>query len=47
MPVMEGKSVLFKEFGNADVMPICWHEQDPVKTARMVELVSPTFAAIN
>jgi len=47
MPVMEGKSVLFKEFGNADVMPICWKEKDMYKMGRMVELISPTFGAIN
>jgi len=47
MPVMEGKSVLFKEFGNADVMPICLYEKDPHKLALLVEKMSPTFGAIN
>jgi malic enzyme len=47
MPVMEGKSVLFKEFGAADVMPICFHEMDPPKFVHLVEMISTTFGAIN
>ena len=47
MPVMEGKSVLFKEFGNSDVMPICFKELDKVKVSKMVERISPIFGAIN
>ena len=47
LPVMEGKSVLLKEFGNANVMPICFKEQDKHKVAEMVCQISPIFGAIN
>lgn len=47
LPVMEGKSVLFKEFGNADVMPICFKEQSKEKVAEMICRISPIFGAIN
>jgi len=47
MPVMEGKSVLFKEFGGADVMPLCWKTKDKNKCIELVSRVAPTFSAIN
>jgi malate dehydrogenase (oxaloacetate-decarboxylating) len=36
MPVMEGKSVLFKCLGGMDVVPICLKEKDPKKVIRLV-----------
>jgi len=41
MPVMEGKAVLFKEFGGVDAFPICLQEKDPdiiIDTIRRMEL---------
>lgn len=47
LPVMEGKSVLFKEFGNVDCMPICIKTQDKFSFVSIVERICPTFSAIN
>ena len=41
MPVMEGKAVLFKEFGGVDAFPICLDTQDPDEIVRTVELIAP------
>lgn len=38
IPVMEGKSVLFKEFGGVDAFPICIDETDPDKLIEIVIL---------
>jgi malate dehydrogenase (oxaloacetate-decarboxylating) len=47
MPVMEGKSVLFKIFGDVDAVPICLGTKDPEKIIETVKLLEPTFAGIN
>lgn len=47
MPVMEGKSVLFKVFGDVDAVPICLDTKDPDKFIETVKLLQPTFAGIN
>lgn len=47
MPVMEGKSVLFKVFGDVDAVPICLDTKDPAKFIETVKLLQPTFAGIN
>ncbi|TWH45851.1 NADP-dependent malic enzyme [Sporomusa sp. KB1] len=47
MPVMEGKSVLFKVFGDVDAVPICLDTKDPDKIIETVRLLQPTFAGIN
>jgi len=47
MPVMEGKAVLFKAFGDVDAVPICLDTKDPQKLIETVRLLQPTFAGIN
>ncbi|TWT55061.1 NAD-dependent malic enzyme [Rubripirellula amarantea] len=47
MPVMEGKAILFKEFGGVDAFPICLDTQDPDEIVRIVKAISPTFGGIN
>src|SRR3954471_19311648 len=47
MPVMEGKAMLFKEFGNVDAFPICLSTHDPDQIVNTVRLISPTFGGIN
>ena len=47
MPVMEGKSVLFKVFGDVDAVPICLDTKDPEKIIETVRLLQPSFAGIN
>ena len=47
MPVMEGKSVLFKEFGGVNAFPICLDTQDTDEIVRTVQLIAPTFGGIN
>ncbi|MDU4019558.1 MAG: NADP-dependent malic enzyme, partial [Finegoldia magna] len=47
MPVMEGKSVLFKEFGNVDAFPICLNTQDTEEIINTVKAISPSFGGIN
>lgn len=47
MPVMEGKSILFKEFGNVDAFPICLATKDPDEIVDIVKKLSPTFGGIN
>jgi len=47
MPVMEGKSVLFKAFGAVDAFPICIDSQDPEDIVRTVKLLEPSFGGIN
>ncbi len=46
-PVMEGKAVLFKKFGNIDCFDIEVNESDPEKLAEIVCALEPTFGAIN
>ena len=47
MPVMEGKAVLFKEFGSVDAFPICVASQDPDEIIDLCANIAPTFGAIN
>ncbi len=47
IPVMEGKSVLFKQFGNVDAYPICLDTQDVDEIIRTVKLIAPVFGGIN
>jgi len=47
MPVMEGKGILFKTFGNVDAFPICLDTQDSDKVIEVVKLLEPTFGGIN
>ena len=47
MPVMEGKSVLFKEFGGVDAFPICLDTKELEEIIKTVKYISPTFGGIN
>ncbi len=47
MPVMEGKCVLFKEFGNVNAMPICLDTQDTEEIIQTVKNIAPAFGGIN
>jgi malate dehydrogenase (oxaloacetate-decarboxylating) len=47
LPVMEGKALLFRHFGAVDAVPICLATKDPVEIVRMVEVLAPSFGAIN
>ncbi|MCB0317416.1 MAG: NAD-dependent malic enzyme, partial [Bdellovibrionales bacterium] len=47
LPVMEGKAVLFKQFGNVDAIPICLDTQDPKEIINIVKNLSPGFGGIN
>ena len=47
MPVMEGKSLLFKEFGDVDAFPICLDTKEPAEIIKTVKYISPTFGGIN
>ena len=47
LPVMEGKAILFKHFGNIDAVPIVLSTQDPDEIIRIVEWIAPTFGGIN
>lgn len=47
MPVMEGKAVLFKEFGGVDAFPICLATQDVDEIVKTVINIAPTFGGIN
>lgn len=47
MPVMEGKAILFKHFGNVDAFPILVDSQDTEKIIETVKMIAPTFGGIN
>nr|WP_330363675.1 malic enzyme-like NAD(P)-binding protein [Enterocloster citroniae] len=47
MPVMEGKSVLFKEFGGVNAFPICLDTQDTEEIIETVVRIAPAFGGIN
>lgn len=47
MPVMEGKSVLFKTFGDVDAFPICLDTKDVDEIVNTVKAIAPTFGGIN
>jgi malate dehydrogenase (oxaloacetate-decarboxylating) len=46
-PVMEGKAILFKEFGGVDAFPICLATTDPEEIIKTVKYLAPTFGGIN
>ena len=47
MPVMEGKCVLFKEFGGVNAVPICLDTQDTEEIIRTVKYIAPAFGGID
>ncbi|MCB5714998.1 NAD(P)-dependent malic enzyme [Lactonifactor longoviformis] len=47
MPVMEGKAVLFKEFGGVNAVPICLDTQDTEEIIKAVVNIAPSFGGIN
>lgn len=47
MPVMEGKSLLFKTFADVDAFPICVNTRDTQKIIELIELMAPTFGGVN
>lgn len=47
MPVMEGKSILFKEFANVDAFPILVNSKDVDEIVNTIRLIAPTFGGIN
>jgi malate dehydrogenase (oxaloacetate-decarboxylating) len=47
MPVMEGKAVLFKQFGGVDAVPICLATQDTEQIIATVTALAPSFGGIN
>jgi malate dehydrogenase (oxaloacetate-decarboxylating) len=47
MPVMEGKAMLFKEFGGVDAWPICLDTKDPDEIVACVKAIAPGFGGIN
>ena len=47
MPVMEGKAMLFKEFGGVDAFPICLRTKDPKQIVTVIKSISPGFGGVN
>lgn len=47
MPVMEGKSIIFKEFAGVDAMPLCINTTDIEEIIRFCKLIEPSFGGIN
>ena len=47
MPVMEGKAMLFKEFGGVDAFPLCLDTTDTEEIIRIVKAVAPGFGGVN
>ena len=47
MPVMEGKCVLFKEFGGVDAIPLCIRSKDVGEIVRTISLLAGSFGGIN
>jgi malate dehydrogenase (oxaloacetate-decarboxylating) len=47
MPVMEGKALLFKEFGGVDAWPLCLDTKDPDEIVTIVKAIAPGFGGIN
>ncbi len=47
LPVMEGKSMLFKEFAGINAFPLCLNVKDPDEVISVVKAVSPAFAGVN
>jgi malate dehydrogenase (oxaloacetate-decarboxylating) len=47
MPVMEGKAMLFKEFGGINAFPLCIDTKDPKEIIKFCQQIAPTFGGIN
>ncbi len=47
LPVMEGKAVLFREFGGIDAVPLVVSERDPERIIELAKAVAPTYGGIN
>ncbi|MFI0792209.1 NADP-dependent malic enzyme [Micromonospora rubida] len=47
LPVMEGKAVLFKQFGGVDAVPVCLDTQDVDEIVAVVKAIAPSFGGIN
>jgi len=47
LPVMEAKSIIFKELGDVDAFPICLDTKDPDEIVQTIKYISPTFGGIN
>ena len=47
LPVMEAKSLIFKELGGVDAFPICLDTKDPDEIIKTIKYISPTFGGIN
>lgn len=47
LPVMEGKAVLYKKFGNVDAFPICLNTTDKDRIISAIKAIEPVFGAIN
>jgi malate dehydrogenase (oxaloacetate-decarboxylating) len=47
MPVMEGKAMLFKEFGGVDAIPLCLKTKDPKQIVTVIKSISPGFGGVN
>ena len=47
LPVMEGKSLIFKYLGGVDAVPICLNTKDPYRIMLAVKLIQPSFGGIN
>ena len=47
MPVMEGKALLFKEFGDVDAIPLCVRSKDVDEIVKTVELLAGSFGGVN
>lgn len=47
MPVMEGKAMLFKDFGGVDAFPLCLDTKDADEIVSIVKAIAPTFGGIN
>jgi len=47
MPVMEGKAVLFKQFGNVDAWPVALDTKDPEEIISIVKAIAPAYGGIN
>jgi malate dehydrogenase (oxaloacetate-decarboxylating) len=47
LPVMEGKAMLFKEFGGVDAFPICLDSKDPDRIVEAVRAIAPAFGGVN
>ncbi len=47
LPVMEGKAILFKEFGSVDAIPLCIDSQDPDEIVAFCKMIAPSFGGIN